>query len=153
MEIHRHTGHDLYFVTQYPTFIHFHIRYLVGLHEHLSRKSGVEAAVINSTARAWDVKDKSEKQLTDSAIWRFPKEPYSEYKSATLHTHKVRIPNQVKWLGVLLLCFVIAIYYSFGKVKKLGKSTNDHAVSALTSLEDKKKVLTVADSDPVFLAA
>lgn len=39
LEIHRHTGHDIIFITQSPIFMHNHIRQLVGEHMHLHRPS------------------------------------------------------------------------------------------------------------------
>lgn len=45
METHRHTGHDLIFITQAPTFVHHHIRKLAGQHLHFYRARGISGAM------------------------------------------------------------------------------------------------------------
>lgn len=103
METHRHTGHDLVFITQAPTFLHHHIRKLVGKHFHLYRAMGLKGA----TVYAWDKvcqdpDDKREQKLADTTRWTYPKELFKAYKSATVHTHKFKIPKK-------LFFFLIAV--------------------------------------------
>lgn len=106
METHRHTGHDLVFITQAPTFVHHHIRKLVGLHIHLYRSRGVQASSKYEWSHVCDSpNDRKEQTRADFSLWKFPKEFYSFYTSAVVHTHKFRMPKK---LGILLIFIIMA---------------------------------------------
>lgn len=105
LETHRHQGKDLVFVTQHPNLIHHHIRKLVGQHDHIERVFGSQAATVFTWAQAANVGDYHERQNADKTTWRFPKRLYSAYKSATVHTHKFRIPKKI----VLVFSIIAAI--------------------------------------------
>lgn len=113
METHRHTGHDLVFVTQAPTLVHHHIRKLVGTHYHHQRAAGLQGAAVSEWARCCDTPNDSKEQRGDCIKhrWAFPKSLYGQYKSATLHTHKRRIPPRLVALGVFLVAA-----FTFGAV-------------------------------------
>ncbi|AXH76984.1 MAG: zonular occludens toxin [Inoviridae sp.] len=113
MEVHRHTGHDLVFVTQAPTFIHHHIRKLVGEHIHLFRPNGMTGANIYTWGFAvTDPNDRREQERADHQLWKYPKEHFKLYKSATIHTHKFRVPRKIAVLLGLILCGVAYVTYS-----------------------------------------
>jgi zona occludens toxin (predicted ATPase) len=105
MEVHRHTGHDLVFITQAPTFIHHHIRKLVGEHVHLYRPNGIQGANLYTWNFAvTDPNDRREQERADHVLWKYPKDHFKLYKSATIHTHKFRIPKKIAiLLGVILV--------------------------------------------------
>lgn len=106
METHRHSGHDLYFVTQAPTFVHHHIRKLVGLHIHLYRSRGVQGAAKYEWSHTCDnPNDRREQERADMTLWKFPKEHFPYYTSAVMHTHKFRLPKKL----VLLLMFIFLL--------------------------------------------
>lgn len=109
MERHRHTGHDLYFITQAPTFVHHHIRKLVGRHLHLYRPNGVQAANIYTWNFTCDApNDRQEQERADHQLWKYPKEYFKLYKSATIHTHKFRFPRKI---GILLILLALGVSY------------------------------------------
>lgn len=100
LETHRHRGFDFYLMTQHPTFIDSNVRKLTDVHEHLMRKFGAAWSTVNE----WKgVKDNCDKSRADAVRteWKFPKEVYSWYKSAEVHTTRVRVPAKV-WLLVSL---------------------------------------------------
>lgn len=104
METHRHSGHDLVFITQAPTFVHHHIRKLVGLHVHLYRSRGLQAASKYEWSHTCDApNDRKEQQRADFTLWKFPKEHFAFYTSAVMHTHKFRIPKKLAVLGFFVL--------------------------------------------------
>jgi zona occludens toxin (predicted ATPase) len=113
METHRHTGHDLVFITQAPTFVHHHIRKLTGKHIHCYRAMGLKGC----TLFKWDgVCDNPngyhERKLADTERWTYPAELFQCYKSATVHTHKFKIPSKLIWLsGFALLVIGSAVAY------------------------------------------
>lgn len=104
METHRHSGHDLVFITQAPTFVHHHIRKLVGLHVHLYRSRGLQAASKYEWSHVCDSpNDRKEQQRADFVLWKFPKEHFAYYTSAVMHTHKFRLPKKIAVLGFFVL--------------------------------------------------
>lgn len=121
MEMHRHSGHDLLFITQAPTFVHAHIRKLVGKHYHVYRAMGLESA----TVYAWDgvcdqPNDKANHRTADIQRWSYPKEDFTLYKSATLHTHKFKLPKKFLVIGIVILAFIVIAFFlitntSFGQ--------------------------------------
>jgi len=105
MERHRHTGHDLFFITQAPTFVHHHIRKLVGRHIHLYRPNGIQGANLYTWNFTCDSpNDRQEQERADHVLWKYPKEHYQFYKSATVHTHKFRFPKKIGFVLALILC-------------------------------------------------
>lgn len=112
MEVHRHTGHDLVFVSQSPSFIHHHIRKLAGEHIHLYRAFGAKTV----TKYTWqhcvsDPNDRGEQARADSFPWKFPKEHFGLYKSATIHTHKFKLPKKLAALvAFIFVCAALVIY-------------------------------------------
>lgn len=112
METHRHSGHDLVFITQAPTFVHHHIRKLVGEHIHLYRAHGVTGAMRYKWSHTCDnPNDRKEQERADSELWRFPKELFGYYQSATIHTHKFKIPKKAYFFLFMILLIMIPSLY------------------------------------------
>lgn len=112
METHRHSGHDLIFITQAPTFVHHHIRKLVGQHIHLYRGRGIGGAMRYEWSHTCDnPNDRKEQERSDSLFWKFPKEHFSYYQSSTIHTHKFKLPVKLTVFLVVLVCFIIFLIY------------------------------------------
>lgn len=131
METHRHTGHDLWFITQAPTFVHHHIRKLVGLHVHLYRARGVQGATKYEWSHVCDSpNDRREQERADMVLWPFPKQHFGYYTSAVMHTHKFRVPRKLLFIGVLIVGLLLAAVF-------LGLS----AVSGFTSATENPGVV------------
>lgn len=146
METHRHTGHDLVFVTQNPTFVHHHIRKLVGLHIHLYRARGVAGAMKYEFSHAClEPNDRREQQRADSVLWKFPKEHYGYYTSAVMHTHKFRMPKKLAVLGVFILAGIAFVGYNLVKNEGLATmSSREGAGSSVATLSPPAAPLTVS---------
>lgn len=110
LETHRHRGHDIYLITQHPSLIDQNVRRLAGAHRHVQRTFGMPRAVIHEWG---EVRMDCERKREDSSKtnWRFPRDVYSLYKSAEMHTHKAALPRQVYFLGALLLALVALTVY------------------------------------------
>lgn len=109
LETHRHGGYDLIFITQAPTFVHHHIRKLVGLHVHLYRAKGVSGAVRYEWSHTCDSpNDRKEQERADSIVWKFPSKYFPYYTSAVMHTHKFRLPLK---MTLFFVCIAIAIFF------------------------------------------
>lgn len=120
LETHRHHGQDIYIVTQHPTLIETNVRRLCETHKHLMRKFGAKW----STIHAWKgVKDNCDKTRKDSQTteFKYPKEVFTWYKSAEVHTVKMQMPKKVMLL--LALPFVIALGVYFASTKLGGVSS------------------------------
>lgn len=140
LETHRHRGFDFYLMTQHPSFIDANVRKLTDVHEHLMRKFGASWSTVNE----WKgVKDNCDKSRADAirSEWKFPKEVYSWYKSAEVHTTRVRVPAKVWLLLSLPLIIAVAVWYALHSVKKIG---SDNPVEA-----DKPGVSAPAQSGAV----
>ena len=143
METHRHSGHDLVFITQAPTFIHHHIRKLVGLHVHLYRSRGLQAASKYEWSHVCDSpNDRKEQQRADFVLWKFPKEHFSFYTSAVMHTHKFRMPKK---LMILLFFIVLALFFlGFSLYKNSG-------LASMSFADDASTLIASNSSEPVPL--
>lgn len=112
METHRHTGHDLYFITQAPTFVHHHVRKLVGQHIHFYRGGGAKSVARYTWSHTCEnPNDRAEQQRADFQIFRFDPKLYDLYKSATVHTHKFRIPKKIIFISLFILALLAACAY------------------------------------------
>lgn len=112
-ETHRHTGHDIYLITQHPNLVHAHVRRLVGRHEHLVRIFGRNHAHIYWRDRCWEVDKASERRTANAELWSFPKDLFGCYKSATIHVSTARIPKVLKYGAVALAVLAGVAVYGF----------------------------------------
>ena len=107
LQVHRHTGHDIYGITQFPVLLHPSFRAVVGVHLHLHRGWGLTAATVYQWAYCVDAPNApSNKKLAEHTFrFNYPKDLYKYYKSATQHTHKARIPKRIfaGIAGILLM--------------------------------------------------
>lgn len=107
LSVHRHSGFDIFLITQHPTLIDNFARRLVGQHFHSVRKFGLQRATIYewSACNPGPETPSSQKSAV-SLKWKFKKEVYSWYKSAEVHTVKRAIPAKLV-LGVLFVFSII----------------------------------------------
>jgi zona occludens toxin len=104
LETHGHRGLDLFFITQHPGLIEGNVLRLVQTHRHVKRLWGAHAATIHE----WEDVNKNPDQSRSGSIpstWRYPKDVFEVYESASVHTVKVRPPFR---LFILLAFMVIA---------------------------------------------
>lgn len=105
METHRHTGHDLVFITQAPTFVHHHVRKLVGEHIHLYRAFGLRSSQVYKWSHTCDnPNDRREQERADTFRFNFDKNHFKLYKSTTIDTHKFKMPKK----GIFFLAAIFA---------------------------------------------
>lgn len=110
METHRHTGHDLFFITQAPTFVHHHVRKLVGQHIHLYRGGGSKIVGKYTWSHTCDApNDRREQERADFQTFKFNPEHYKLYQSSTVHTHKFRIPRKILLISFFIIGLLVAV--------------------------------------------
>lgn len=133
-ETHRHTGHDIIFITQSPIFLHTHIRELIGEHFHLHRPYGAKLASIYFWRQCQNNPNtKSAKAQSETKIlFNYQKSLFDYYKSATIHTHKLRIPTKLVMICAGVLIASVAIYYYAHKSKILNPNAKQDQSAQVT---------------------
>lgn len=112
LDMHRHHGHDFYFITQYPAKLHHVVRNLVSSHYHLQNVAGSANATLFTFSHAeLNVNDYGARKSASKELFRYPKRLFNYYKSSSLHTKRLRIPKQVVFLGVLLMAIASWLAY------------------------------------------
>jgi hypothetical protein len=136
LETHRHNGHDLYLITQHPALIDQNVRRLAGIHRHIVRTFGLSRAVIHEWG---EVHLDCERRRADSSKtnWNYPRNVYSLYKSAEVHTHRRHFPKQVWYLGACLLALCAFVYYFWNRVHQV---TDTEMALAATATATEAKV-------------
>lgn len=131
---HGHAGHNIDLLTQFPNYIHTHIRGLVETHWHVKRKFGLPLAKIYK----WDEfilnprADKNIKESHEVITFFYRKKWQNTYKSASAHAPMpIKIPPKI----IFALMFVIGFAYYINNASKdsviLGGITgNDDAILA-----------------------
>lgn len=105
---HRRRGMDFYLVTQHPQNVDTFVRRLIGSpgwHRHLKRAFGADlVSVLEWSAVNPNCEKAGAGNSGTVTMQAFPKEVYSWYKSASLHTGKKKIPKK---LWVALACVIL----------------------------------------------
>jgi zona occludens toxin len=107
---HRHSGFDIFLITQDPSLVDNFVRKLVDRHLHSVRKFGFQRA----TVYEWSGVQQAPRSVASikSAIvkdWSYPKEVFGYYKSAEVHTVVRRVPAKL----VMAIMFVVAMPFVF----------------------------------------
>jgi len=112
LQIHRHTGHDIYGITQFPILLHANFNAIVGIHWHLHRGWGLKAATVYQWAYCVTAPNTpSNKSLAENSFrFNYPKDLFNYYKSATVHTHKARVPKKFLFIIVFILIGMVFVY-------------------------------------------
>ncbi|PIG00383.1 zonular occludens toxin domain-containing protein [Comamonas sp. 26] len=130
---HRRRGFDFYLISQHPANVDSFVRRLIGSpgwHRHLKRIWGQDVV----SCLEWDSvnlnceKPGSSKSTGTSTTVKFPKEVYTWYESATLHTNKKKIPKAAWMFLIAVAVALVFAYISFGRVSAIGGA--DSSVTA-----------------------
>lgn len=117
---HRRRGMDFFLITQHPQNIDTFVRRLIGSpgwHRHLKRTFGGETVSVCE----WDaVNPQCERPGSgkdgEVSIKAFPKEVFSWYRSASIHTAKKKIPKAVFVLGACVLALPLCLYMGYSAI-------------------------------------
>ncbi|UUZ47103.1 zonular occludens toxin domain-containing protein [Massilia sp. B-10] len=127
---HRHSGFDIFLITQDPSLVDNFVRKLVDRHLHSVRKFGFQRA----TVYEWSGVQQAPRSVASvkSAVvknWAYPKEVFGYYKSAEVHTVVRRVPVKL----VLAILFVVAMPFVF--MYALSVYQSRHSAPAATAVE------------------
>lgn len=166
-ETHRHNGHDVFVITQHPMLIDSNIRRLVGRHCHVMRAFGSNAANVHEWNEVREQCDKN-RGGSISTLWKYPKEVFTWYKSAEVHTHKMRLPGRLFFLVLapFLIAGLVWGIYSWWQPRISGdhtkeaisKATGKPVGDAATPVKDKAayleerlpRIAGLAHSAPIY---
>lgn len=124
LETHRHQGIDLVLITQHPMLIDNEVRRLAGNHRHIVRKFGAQAATVHEwTEVRTDCEKPGRRADSSKTPWAYDKGIYKLYKSAEVHTVKLRLPKHVYFLAAAVCLVVLTIggFWYWGS-HKMGKA-------------------------------
>lgn len=111
LAVHRHLGIDIIVITQNPMLLDSFVRRLVDRHFHVVRKFGTHNATVHEYPNGVKENVATSREGSIRHEWRYPKDVFSLYQSAEMHTVKRRIPMRV-WL-LLALPVVLAGLIAF----------------------------------------
>ena len=150
---HRRRGFDFYLVTQHPQNIDAFVRRLIGSpgwHRHLKRAFGGElVSCIEWAAVNPGCEKNSSGKSGDVTMMAFPKEVFTWYKSASLHTGKKKIPKSVWALLAFAVLIPLALYFAFSRVGANINKTKDLTTPAMASAPAAAGAAAVAAADTV----
>ncbi|KFF49979.1 hypothetical protein GY26_04730 [Gammaproteobacteria bacterium MFB021] len=115
LETHRHRGIDFILTCQNPQQLTGDVRALVDVHEHLMRKGGLQGAVVSRWEGQCHLSPAAHRKDADceQTIWRYPKEVFAMYQSASMHTVKKRLPRILLVAPFVFLAAAAAVYWAF----------------------------------------
>lgn len=129
LDMHRHYGHDFYFITQYPSKLHHVVRNLVSSHFHLQNVAGsANATLFTFPFPELNPNDYGARKTADKEVFKYPKKLYKYYSSSSFHSKRLRIPKKILFLGVLLFMLVAALVYQLATSSILPSSLADETL-------------------------
>jgi zona occludens toxin len=118
---HRHKGIDGYLITQAPTFIHSFVRKLCGEWLDVVRMFGRNASSVHRRSKVDDTQP-----ITSSLIYKYDRDIWKLYESATVHTSHGRIP--LKAFAVIAVAgLIITATVLFGL--RASKNLTEHGLT------------------------
>lgn len=156
-ETHRHEGLDFWLITQNPTLLDANVRKLVGRHVHF--RVTWAGRYMHEWAETADVESSTARSNAATTRYKLPKQAFTHYKSAVLHTkHKAKIPY-VFWVFLLaVLSFGYLGYRLYNRFQDINApvaaqtSAGTIKQGAATGVDPQKHVRTleeyVADYKP-----
>ncbi|MDD5215385.1 MAG: zonular occludens toxin domain-containing protein [Methylococcales bacterium] len=130
-EVHRHRGLDFFLITQNPSLIDGNVRALVSRHIHLS-STWARRLQFEFPQCKTDLAFTTGEGVKSNYV--LPKEVFSLYKSASLHTKLERkTPFALYGIGIVLVLIAILVFYEYNSFKK--KMTPATPVTVSASVE------------------
>jgi zona occludens toxin len=138
LETHRHKGIDLVFITQHPMLLDTNVRRLVGRHFHVARRFGMERSSIFEYESCKDQPLTKIDSATARHEWSYPKEAFSYYKSAEVHTVKRRLPAKYFVAAAAILAVGVAVFFTVSRFKDRIQGTDAATVALKTKLGENQ---------------
>lgn len=111
---HRHRGIDFVWTTQMPNQLFPFARSLVADHHHVVRRFGTQLIDVFTWAELnEEVKSSARREAAQRQTRALPTKQRDQFKSATIHTIKRKIPLRVLALPVLVLAGAICAWFAY----------------------------------------
>ncbi len=129
----RHKGVRLIIVDQDPSTLDRFVKRRVGAHYHLVNRSGFDVARLFSNRSCVDNPRVGGAWGTgESELWRYPKELFSKYKSASVHIKKRRIPKMFIVLAAAVVLAIASFWWTGAKFMSTGERDIDPSAVVTT---------------------
>lgn len=152
---HGHAGHDIYLLTQFPQYIHTHIRGLVQEHWHVKRIVGLRRAFVYK----WDEFIANPRAKTnmeavyEKETFKFKRKYEEAYKSASAHSKiKFKFPKQMLWVIIAFAVIVVLLINSFSKsmfARKLDKEKQEQEKQQTEQQIDQLQEHTIKQNEKI----
>lgn len=156
LQVHRHTGHDIYFITQSPRFLNAFVLDLIGEHYHLHRPYGAKLASVYywRGAQKQPNSEAAKERSENNFQFVYPKDVFKLYKSATAHHVKFKIPTKILGTFVAALFVGAMVLYLVFKPETqsffTGKPVQEN--QGIQADLEKNKAQQLSDIDKKVLA-
>lgn len=134
LETHRHTGIDIWLLTQKPSLLDQNVRDLCGRHIHIRN------SILGRKIYEWpEYRAITETNLKDasSRFFKPPKQAFALYKSAELHTkQKFRIHNAFIVLAIMIPILIYLFYSLYTKFNTKINQTDKPMIGTLARVNE-----------------
>lgn len=154
---HRHRGFDFLLATQHPSMLDPHVRRLVGKHRHLERKFGAKVAKVYTWEQVCeDLKSTKWRQSAVLSAQTLQPRVWDLYKSASVHTHRARLPKVAHLLWIVPLVGILYGIYAWANLEDqteaVTKKPDAPAVDALSAVMGVQQPPPAASAAPRYLS-
>lgn len=130
-ETHRHSGYDVYLITQDRMLLDSNVRKLVNNHVHYHNPFGGNRVTRYEHSKSFDADNYFDLKATQNSLIKRPTNFYGSYFSAEMHTHKFKMPKLFYYAVILIFIVFISIYLLFSsKLFASGSNIKPSDVSA-----------------------
>ena len=116
----RRRGFDFWMISPHPSLIDVFVRRLIdkpSWHRHMKRAFGADMiSELKFSAPDMKCEEPGAGARAEVTMRSYPKEVYTWYRSASLHTGKKKIPKQVYIFGACVLAVPLAIWFAVSAV-------------------------------------
>jgi zona occludens toxin len=129
---HRHSGYDIFIITQDPMNVDVFIRRMAGRHFHVKRilNRGLSTIYEYQEYKAEPAGFFEKQQAVSVFTWKHNKKLFDRYRSATVHTHKARFTWKLLMIPVAAIVCVLAIWRAFVGISTMSDPIEQAAVVA-----------------------
>ena len=131
---HRHSGYDIYLITQDPVNVDVRPKSMAERHFHLHRSVGMEIATLYEFQSVQYVTAEKFKRVENAQKkqWQFPKEAYGYYKSSERHTVKKRIPyKRLIIFALTVISLIVLVFYSISWMRARFQPEETQSISSV----------------------
>jgi hypothetical protein len=111
---------------------------------------GGSVAKIYTQDKAFKTDSRRELQLSDEQTWTYPKKHFQHYKSATVHTHKFKIPTKVKY-GIATMAVLVVLVVALATNTRLFRPAIPEEIKTAQVQSQNQTYMITPDDQPVVI--